>query len=362
MNIMKLKFEDTNLALLGSLYEKLLREKCANEEPEWHKIKSEPSFYIWRIEKFNVVPWPLDQYGTFYQGDTYIILNITSKNDTLEYKAHMWVGKDSSTDESGTGAYKIVELDDFFKRKVTLIYEPQGNESKLFKSYFKTIIILEGGIDTGFKKVEVAKYRPRLLHVQGTGSCVHSTEVPFTINSMNSNDVFIIDDGLTIINWRGAKSSSFEKFNGTTICEKLKSDRNGKPVIKAIDQGDTSDDIKKYFVEYNNSNITDDKVGTPSDMVIGCYKKMMKLSDSNGKLEMTNVEYSKQSLKSEDAFLIDRGDNIFIWVGKGASKNEKRFGLIYAKKYQNQEKRNLSLPILVVQEGQLQGDIDLCFN
>ena len=69
-------------------------------------------------------------------------------------------------------------------------------------------------------------------------------------------------------------------------------------------------------------------------------KKMMKLSDSNGKLEMSNVEYAKHSLKSEDAFLIDRGDNIFIWVGNGASKNEKRFGLIYAKKYQNQEKRN----------------------
>ena len=361
MNFFKLKFEDTNIALLGSIYEKLLREKCANEEPEWHKIQSKPSFYIWRIEQFKVVPWPKDQYGSFYQGDTYIVLNITMKNDTLEYKAHLWVGKDSTADESGTGAYKIVELDDFFKRKVTLIYEPQGNESKLFKSYFKTIIILEGGIDSGFKKLETQQYRPRLLHVRGTGSCVHSTEVPFTIESMNSGDVFIIDDGLVIYNWRGAKSSSFEKYNGTVICEKLKSDRGGKPVIKAIDQGDKSDEIKKYFKDFSDK-IKDEKVGVPSDMEIGCHKKMMRLSDATGKLELTSVEYSKKSLQSEDAFLIDRGDNIFIWVGKGASENEKKFGLVFAKKYQIQEKRNPNLPILVLQEGQLQGDIDLCFK
>ena len=62
--------------MLGSIYEKALRLQRAEGEPQWKTIKKEPSFYIWRIEKFSVVPWPKDQYGTFYQGDTFIILSI----------------------------------------------------------------------------------------------------------------------------------------------------------------------------------------------------------------------------------------------------------------------------------------------
>lgn len=361
MEGLKLKFEDTNLAMLGSIFEQKLRLKRAEAEPEWHKIKNEVGLYIWRIEKFNVVPWPQEQYGTFYQGDSYIILNISKKDDKLVYKAHMWVGKESTCDESGTAAYKIVELDDFYHRQVTLIYEGQDYESKLFLSYFKTVIILEGGIETGFTKVKPEEYRTRLLHVRGQGKCVHSSEVPFTIKSLNNSDVFIIDDGLKIFNWRGKNCSNFERYNGTVICEKLKSERGGKPSVETIEQGENFEKLKPYFKEFN-PDVIGEKEEIPKDMLIGCYKKMMKLSDDEGKLNMTEVPYDKAQLKSNDTFLIDRGDNIFIWVGKDASSNEKKYGFVFAKKYQDQEKRNKHLPIIALEEGQLQEEIEQCFK
>ena len=79
-------FEDSNLAMLGSIYEKALRLQRAEGEPQWKTIKKEPGLYIWRIEKFNVIPWPKDEYGTFYQGDTFIVLSITKdeENDSLD--------------------------------------------------------------------------------------------------------------------------------------------------------------------------------------------------------------------------------------------------------------------------------------
>ena len=356
-----LKFEDSNIAMLGSDVEIKLREKRANDEPEWHTVKEEPCLRIWRIEKFNVKPWPKDQYGTFYQGDTYIVLSIIKKDDKLEFKAHMWVGKESTCDETGTAAYKIVELDDFFHRQITLIYEAQDYESKMFLSYFKTIIILEGGIDSGFVKVKPEEYRPRLLHVRGIASCVHSSEVPLEIGSMNNGDVFIIDDGLTLYNWRGSKSSSFEKFHGTTLCEKIKGDRRSKPKIITIDEGEEKDLLKKFFESFSQDKLGT-KQGIPDDMKMGCHKKMMKLSDEGGKLEMTEVPYGKDQLKSDDTFLIDRGDNIYVWVGKGASNDEKRFGFIFAKKYQDLEKRTKNLPIITLEEGQMQPEIDMCFK
>ena len=89
---------ETNIAMLGSVWEEQLRQKRADEEPEWKTIKDEPCLRIWRIEKFNVKPWPLEEYGNFFTGDTYIVLNTKKKegSDALEYNAHMWVGKETS--------------------------------------------------------------------------------------------------------------------------------------------------------------------------------------------------------------------------------------------------------------------------
>ena len=64
-----------------------------------------------------------------------------------------------------TAAYKIVELDDVFDRKIVLFREAQGYESDTFLEYFKTIRNMEGGIELGFKKVPVECYKHRLLHV-----------------------------------------------------------------------------------------------------------------------------------------------------------------------------------------------------
>lgn len=357
---METKFEDSNIAQLGSVYDKALRVKRADSEPEWKAIQKAPGLYIWRIEKFNVVPWPKEQYGSFYQGDTYIVLSIKKEGDSFIFVAHMWVGNDTTSDESGTGAYKIVELDDFFERKVTLIYEAQGYESKMFVSYFTTLIIMDGGIESGFKHIEPEKYKPRLFHVRGEGSCVCSKEVPLAFASLNNEDVFILDTGLKLFNWRGMKSSNFEKYHGTVLCNKIKSDRQNKPVIVDIEQGEKNEEVISYIKDLKQ--IIKGKEKKSADLMMGSHQKMMKISDEDGQIVMTEVPYSKDSFKTEDAFLIDRGDTIFVWVGKMASHNEKRYSVVYAAKYIVKENRNVHIPIISFQEGQMQEEIELCFK
>ena len=366
----ELLLEDTNLAMLGSIYEKALRLQRAEGEPQWKTIKKEPSFYIWRIEKFSIQPWPKDQYGTFYQGDTFIILSITKDpiTESLDYNAHMWVGMDSTCDESGTGAYKIVELNDYFNNEMTLIYEEQGFESQLFISYFTNINILQGGIESGFKKVEPEKYIPKLLHVKGIGKCIQANEVPFIEDSINSEDVFIFDLGLKLINWRGSQANGFEKFHGSTLCNKIKSERGGKPIIEEVEEGEKDDLINEIF-ESNKHKKVILKSGRRRvrnkekevDIKKGCHNKMMILKDNDGKIEMNEVSFGKDNLKSEDTILIDRGDCIIIWIGKNAG-NEKKFGIVFARKYQNDENRNRHLPILQIREGKMQKEIDACFE
>lgn len=65
--------------------------------------------------------------------------------------------------------------------------------------------------------------------------------------------------------------------------------------------------------------------------------------------EVTPV--SSKSLKSDDVFLLDIGDHIYVWIGLGASKNERAKCLSYATEYLVTSKRPSSLPITRVLEG-----------
>ena len=106
------KFEDSNMFNFGTEIETQVKKHSAEGEQEWKEITEEAGLLIWRIEKFQVKKWPKADYGKFYDGDTYIVLNTTKdENDKLEREAHMWVGNHTTADESGTAAYKIVEFE-----------------------------------------------------------------------------------------------------------------------------------------------------------------------------------------------------------------------------------------------------------
>lgn len=359
---METDFEESNIALLGSDFEKELRKERAEAEPQWQTAGTKVGIQIWRIEKFNVVPWPEEEYGNFFSGDTYIILSTKNKpgSDALEHDAHMWVGNETTKDEAGTAAYKIVELDDHFDGKANLYYEPQDYESKMFNSYFKVINIQKGGIETGFTKVPVEQYRPRLLRVSGFGNNVHSSEVPLHFKSLNFKDVFVLDAGTTIINWRGKDASAFEKFHAAALCEKIQGERHCKIEVIDVEQGDRNPEFIKYIKEGSMDDIKE-KIQQLTNKK-GYCKVIKKISDENGTINLTDVEYKKESLTSHDAFLIDSGDVIYVWIGKEASKKEKRLSIVFAQKYLVINKRPLHIPIISVVEGNMESEIDKCFE
>jgi gelsolin len=43
---------------------------------QWHKTGKAPGLLIWRVENFKVVPVPPKTYGLFFEGDSYIVLNV----------------------------------------------------------------------------------------------------------------------------------------------------------------------------------------------------------------------------------------------------------------------------------------------
>ncbi|XP_047314420.1 villin-3-like, partial [Impatiens glandulifera] len=163
---------------------------------------------IWRIENFQPVALPKSDYGKFYSGDSYIVLQTTAgKGGAYLYDAHFWLGKDTSQDEAGTAAIKTVELDAILGGRAVQHRELQGFESEKFLSYFKPCIVpLEGGVASGFKKPEEEEFEIRLYICKGKRN-VRLKQVPFSRSSLNHDDVFILDTKEKIFQFNGANSS-----------------------------------------------------------------------------------------------------------------------------------------------------------
>lgn len=156
---MAVEFINSNIALFGTELERKVKETSAQSEKAWHEVVHGDSLLIWRIEKFRVVAWPRDLYGSFHVGDSYIVLKRVGDHEPYAYNLHFWLGGESTVDERGAAAYKTVELDTFLSGVPVQYRELQNSESALFRSYFENgIYYLAGGVETGFRHVDPDEY------------------------------------------------------------------------------------------------------------------------------------------------------------------------------------------------------------
>jgi gelsolin len=346
----KYDWKDSNLALFGSDTEKEVKKDAAMTEPAWQGSGEKVGLKVWRIVKFVVTEWPKEDYGKFYCGDSYIILNTYKEGDSdeLNYDVHFWIGNESSQDEYGTAAYKTVELDTFLDDKAVQHREVQGHESSLFKSYFKNkLIIMKGGADTGFRHVEPEQYKPRLLHFCGDKKHVLVKEIPLSRSRITSNDVFILDMGLKIYQYNGKSCSYNEKLKAMQFLQELKGER-GKAQSEVLDEDDTPESHE--FFDALTDDDEDDE-----DIPIGQEERaLFKVSDAAGDMSMTKIKDSSVSIDdfaSEDVFVFDTGKTCFVWIGSGTSPGEKQNGLAYAQKHLQTTDHQLA-SIVVIKEGQ----------
>lgn len=355
-------WKDSNLALFGSDTDKQVKKESAESEPAWQGAGQELGLKIWRIEQFEIKDWPEADYGKFYGGDSYIILN-TYKQDPdsekFDYDLHFWIGNASTQDEYGTAAYKTVELDTFLDDAAVQHREVHGQESEKFKSYFsKGITVMNGGAATGFRHVEPEEYKPRLLHFSGSGTNVTVKEVPLCRDRLTATDCFILDMGLQIFQWNGNESSPFEKNKAATYCQELEGEHGGAN-SETLDQDDISDGHPFYesLTDENEEDLEQD-FGNGS-------KGLYKISDEDGSLDMEKIkepgDISADDLSASDVFLLDAGNSCFVWVGSDASAAEKHNGFAYAHKHLSATGHCL-VPVTVIKEGQNSPELDAAMS
>jgi len=106
----------------------------------------------------------------------------------------------------------------------------------------------------------------------------------------------------------------------------------GKGAIKSAEEGGSDEEAEK--------NLT---------------RKLFRLSDASGKLEFTLISEGarirREHLDTMDVFIFDSGAEVFAWIGRGASVDERKTSMRYAQDYLTKYSRPLHLPISRVLEG-----------
>ncbi|XP_046562170.1 gelsolin-like protein 2 isoform X1 [Haliotis rubra] len=333
-------WKDSNLALFGSDLERQVKKESAQGEKAWAKAGQKVGVQIWRIVKFQVTDWPKEDYGKFYNGDSYIVLNTYTEDgaDQLLFDVHFWIGKYSTQDEYGTAAYKTVELDTFLDDVPVQHREVQGHESALFKSYFKAITILEGGADSGFRTVKPEAYKPRLFHFHGDRKHVEVKQIPRCRSRLDSTDVYILDLGLTIYQWNGNGANVTEKTKAMQYVQTLAEERSGKAINKEVlDEHSMDQTPWKIRHEFYGLLNEDDEEDTDSQYEAGdCTTELYRLSDATGSMSFTKEKsgnVSQGDFDSKDVFILDTKAELFVWIGRNTTTAEKKNAMTYAHTY-----------------------------
>ncbi|XP_015782794.1 adseverin isoform X2 [Tetranychus urticae] len=339
-------------------------------DPAFKVIPTHQTFFlVWRIEKLQVVPVPEEQYGTFYNGDSYIVICGNDgkegghsrmkpkevKDGSLEIHIHFWLGSKTSQDEAAVAAYKTVELDDHLGGYPIQHREVEGHESKRFLSYFRRgLTILEGGVASGLNHVE-KQAKPRLFHIKGKRIPIVREVTPISWASMNHGDVFILDSVVRVFLWQGNQANYMEKIQGAKIAQQLKAEHgpecNGIVIMEDGSEVESKSSTERAeFENYLPLSQKEDSIGSSKndqedERIERASLKLYKVSDESGSLKIIHVNtspLSKEDLNSQDCFIIDNGSaGIWVWIGKGATPKERiesmrnAQGFIIKKNYPN---------------------------
>ncbi|XP_071909258.1 villin-2-like isoform X2 [Coffea arabica] len=309
---------------------------------------------IWRIENFQPVPLPKSDYGKFYSGDSYIVLQTSpGKGGAYLYDIHFWLGKDTSQDEAGTAAIKTVELDAILGGRAVQHRELQGHESDKFLSYFKPCIIpLEGGVASGFKKPEEEEFETRLYVCKGK-RVVRLKQVPFSRSSLNHDDVFILDTKDKIFQFNGANSNIQERAKALEVIQFLKEKyHEGTCDVAIVDDGklQTESDSGEFWVLFGGFAPIGKKVASEDDIIP--EKTPAKLySVVDGQVKPVDDELSKSILENNKCFLLDCGSEIFVWVGRVTQVDERKTAIQAAEEFVVSQNRPKSTSITRLIQG-----------
>jgi gelsolin len=187
---------------------------------------------VWRVEDMALVPVPVENYGYFFSGDSYVIkYEYRNKRGGHGYVIYYWQGLNSSIDEKAASAMHAVRLDSELNGKAVQVRVVEGFEPRHMLKIFKgKLVVFSGGKASGFKNLRdhdtYDADGTRFFRIRGTcAEDVRATQMPEVAASLASDDAFILETPSATYIWFGRGASDFERSMAESVAKSLSPDR-----------------------------------------------------------------------------------------------------------------------------------------
>jgi len=308
---------------------------------------------IWRVEDMELVELEDEKYGFFFAGDSYVILYQYGPESIV----YFWQGSKSSIDEKGASAIHAARIDtEETGGKAIQIRVVQGEEPRHFiKMFSGKMVVFAGGKASGFNNVkdrdEYDEDGVRMFRVRSTCGEVdaRAAQVPETADSLASDDVFLLETPENCWIWAGQESVEEEVEQAQRLAALL---CPGREVV-LIKESEEEDSFWTALGGPPTSDYRATKAGLNRPILPPRLFHIV--SRPNGKVRAFEIFNFKQSdLSDDDAMILDSGDEIYLWIGKDADKDEGAQALDLAKKYLDSDptpRSAVSSTIITIKDG-----------
>ena len=258
-------------------------------------------------------------------------------------------------DKQACAAMHAVNLRNLLGATCRTQREEQNDESDEFLDLFgSSLVYIEGARTTsGFYTVEDLEYITRMYKVSGTQH-VNLHPVPLAFEALDPRFVYLLDAGMNIYIWNGAKCNPITRSKARLFAEKInKHERKFQAELIQMKQGEEvmafwkllkgpPDDYEQYeFQELkeNDHDIAQQSGSTlhneSSLLVSGESRlnytdfkpKLYKVGIGMGYLELPQVKanvgrliLTRQLLDTKCVYILDCYADIFVWIGRKSTR------------------------------------------
>jgi len=145
-------------------------------------------------------------------------------------------------------------------------------------------------------------------------------------------DCYLVEAGEKLYLWIGPTSTADEKFLTAASAVMKDTARKGHADIDRIEGGNEPDSFKALFDDFRLTD--EDTEGILKKVQLETHEyKLWRVHREEDETYFAEVPLERDSLRTDDVFVLDTWDDIYVWRGKDASAREKFDGNIIARRY-----------------------------
>jgi gelsolin len=170
------------------------------------------------------------------------------------------------------------------------------------------------------------------------------------LNEFGTGDVYLVDTGPIIYSWIGKKSTPDERFIGAITSVWKDQDRKGAAKLVTVNEGEEP----TAFLDLFKGKITITEQDTEGILKRVALKqrefKLFRVHIEEDLQLYYEVDRIKASLATDDVFLLDTYNKIYIWRGRESTAFERWEAMRIAEGYDGQRAGHQE--VIIVEEGE----------